>query len=90
MNRQSHATGASHASATSKKVLAALAAFAMMGAASVPAFAFGHTVTPAGQCAQSAMAVDNPTAQAANPFSDANPIPARSGSPRALAAQPRC
>ncbi len=65
--------------------LAAGAAVVVMGAASAPALGFGHTATPAGQCARSPMAVDNPTAQAANPFSDANPIPARSGF-----AQPRC
>ncbi len=75
-------------SAARKKVLACLAAgaaVAVTGGVVSPAFGFGHTATPAGQCAQSAMAVDNPTAEAANPFSDANPIPARSGS-----AQPRC
>ncbi len=75
-------------SAARKKFLACLAAgaaVAVMGAASAPALGFGHTATPAGQCAQSPMAADNPTAQAANPFSDANPIPARSGF-----AQPRC
>ncbi len=73
-----------------KAAVAALAAVLLMGAASAPALAFGHGVVPAGQCAQSPNAVDNPTAEASNPFSDAEPIPARPGSPRALAAQPRC
>ncbi len=50
---------------------------AVMGPA--PALAFGHTATPAGECAQSEQAVDNPRAEENNPFSDTNPIPAKSG-----------
>ncbi len=68
-----------------KAVLTVSAAILMMGAASAPALAFGHTATPVSQCAQSPMALDNPTAEANNPFSDTNPIPAKSGF-----VQPRC
>ncbi len=60
-----------------KAMLAALAVSLMMMPA--PAFAFGHTATPAGERAQSEQAVDNDRAEAANPFSDTNPIPAQSG-----------
>ncbi len=60
-----------------KAMLAALAVSLMMTPA--PAFAFGHGATPAGTCAQGEMAVDNERAEANNPFSDTNPIPAQSG-----------
>ncbi len=49
------------------------------GAFASPAMAFGHGIVPAGTCAQSGQAVDNPTAEKNNPFTDSNPIPAKSG-----------
>ncbi len=60
-----------------KAVLAVSAVILTMSAS--PAFAFGHGATPAGTCARSGMAVDNPVAETRNPFSDANPIPAKAG-----------
>ncbi len=56
-------------------LLALFVAVASLG----PALAFGHTATPAGQCAQSEQAVDNQRAEENNPFSDTDPIPAKSG-----------
>ncbi len=75
-----------------KAVLAALAAIMTMSATtSAPAWAFGHGATPAGTCARSGMAVDNPVAEARNPFSDANPIPAKAGGfAKDGPANPRC
>ncbi len=61
-----------------KAVLAASAVILMMSA--TPAWAFGHFTVPAGECAQSENAVDNPVAEERNPFSDTNPIPSKSGS----------
>ncbi len=63
-----------------KKMIAAILLALFVAAASLgPALAFGHTATPAGQCAQSEQAVDNPVAEENNPFGDSNPIPAKSG-----------
>lgn len=63
-----------------KAILATSALVLVMSAtAPAPAWAFGHGTVPAGQCAQSDIAVDNLVAQAHNPFSDTRPIPAKAG-----------
>ncbi len=63
-----------------KKKIAIVTLAVSLMMAPAPAFAFGHTATPAGERAQSDRAVDNDRAEANSPFSDTNPIPAKSGS----------
>ncbi len=59
-----------------RKIATGLTAVLIGSAVFAPsAFAFGHTAVPAGDLAESDQAVDNPTAEANNTFSDTDPIP---------------